>query len=412
MYKGRRIGVLIAAAGSGSRMGTDTPKQFIELGGQPMLRVTAGVFERNEAVDDIYIVAPAEYLEQSKDALAGLSKLRGVCGGGQTRQESVRLGLRYVKELSGDDVLLIHDAARPFLSGAVIKGVLEGVLETGAAVCCVPVKDTVYRADRADPNGQYSLCGVPPREELFAVQTPQGFDFALISEAHERAFADKVTATDDGSLAAQYGAKVLITSGSYDNIKITTVHDLPGGGLGSALSPGPALSPGSDPEAVPDDVRIGTGFDVHAFAAGRKLILGGVEIAYGRGLLGHSDADVLVHALMDAMLGALALGDIGTHFPDTDERYKDISSMKLLAEVVSMIGAEGYTVSNTDMTIVAERPRLSGIIPDIELNIAEALGVGRARVSVKATTTEGLGFTGTEQGIGAQAAVILRRIFK
>jgi 2-C-methyl-D-erythritol 2,4-cyclodiphosphate synthase len=305
----------------------------------------------------------------------------------------VRLGLRYIAKKTEEpspsvfpDIVLIHDAARPFVTDAVIEGVLDGVISSGAAVCCVPVKDTIYKADREMRD---KLWGVPPRDELFAVQTPQGFDFALISDTHERALKDGLTATDDGSLAKAYGADVLITAGSYENIKVTTAEDLPGSMQG----------------------RVGTGFDVHAFAAGRKLILGGVEIPYDRGLLGHSDADVLTHALMDAMLGALALGDIGRHFPDTDERYRGISSMKLLAEVVSMIHDKGYTVSNADMTIVAEKPRMSGFIPDIVARLSEVLGIETGRVSVKATTTEGLGFTGTEEGIGAQAIVLLREVF-
>jgi 2-C-methyl-D-erythritol 2,4-cyclodiphosphate synthase/2-C-methyl-D-erythritol 4-phosphate cytidylyltransferase len=409
MYKGKRINVLIAAAGSGVRMsagedtGANIPKQFIDICGEPMLRVAAEAFERNEYIDDIYVISPADFIGRSKDVLAGLSKLRGVCEGGQTRQDSVRLGLRYMAANAPQgnmpcDIVLIHDAARPFVTGEVILGVIEGVIANGSAVCCVPVKDTIYQADIGS-----TLRSVPPRGKLYSVQTPQGFDFALIKGAHERAAEDGVSATDDGSLAKEYGAEVLITCGSYDNVKITTVHDLPETVRISALSSA------SDFTDAAGDVRVGTGFDVHAFAVGRKLILGGVEIDYDRGLLGHSDADVLTHALMDAMLGALALGDIGTHFPDTDERYKGISSMKLLAEVVSIIRGKRYTVSNADMTIIAEKPRMTGVISGIRKSIADALGIAEGCVSVKATTTEGLGFTGREEGIGAQAVVALSR---
>jgi 2-C-methyl-D-erythritol 4-phosphate cytidylyltransferase/2-C-methyl-D-erythritol 2,4-cyclodiphosphate synthase len=383
MYEGRRVGALIAAAGNGSRMGGDVPKQFLDIGGIPMLLKTISIFEANPFVDDIFVIVP----RARRDVLsgAGLLKTRldfDACGGA-TRQASVAEGLASIGAAPSrrvPDLVLIHDAARPFVTNDVISRVLEGAVETGAAIPCTPVKDTVYAAT-AD---RRRLDVVLDREGLFAVQTPQGFDFKLICEAHTRAIKDGVAATDDGTLARRYGAQVRIVAGDYANVKITTREDLPDAGD-----------------------RVGLGFDAHAFAEGRALVLGGVNIPFERGLLGHSDADVLTHALMDAILGALNLGDIGLHFPDTDARYRGISSMTLLAEVRAKMERAGYRLGNADLVIVAERPRMAEHIAAMRDSLAAALGTDVGNVSVKATTTEGLGFSAKTDGIGAQAVVRL-----
>jgi 2-C-methyl-D-erythritol 2,4-cyclodiphosphate synthase/2-C-methyl-D-erythritol 4-phosphate cytidylyltransferase len=388
------------AAGSGLRLGASVPKQFLDVDGEPMLLKAARAFDACAFVDDLRAVAAIGRLSETDDALGVLSKYGGSVAGAEIRQESVRLGLRAVSREACGGVVLIHDAARPFVTGSVIERVLAGAAATGAAVACVPVTDTIYVADGEPQCGSpLFLAETPPRALLWSVQTPQGFDFDRILSAHEAAASDGFEATDDGAVARAYGhADVLIAMGDYANRKITTPGDLhPRGGRSG-------------------DDRVGVGFDVHAFAperadaeAGRALVLGGVAIPGARPLEGHSDADVLTHALMDAMLGALALGDIGKFFPDTDERYRGVSSMKLLAEVRTMIGREGYAVYNADTTVLAEKPRMAGYADEIGASLAAALDVDKGRIGVKATTTEGLGFIGREEGVGAQAVVRLVR---
>jgi 2-C-methyl-D-erythritol 2,4-cyclodiphosphate synthase/2-C-methyl-D-erythritol 4-phosphate cytidylyltransferase len=418
MYRNRRVIALIMAAGNGSRFGADSPKQFLDVAGAPMVLRAARAFEECGYVDDIFAVASPDRRADTDAVLGVLTKYRGAACGGATRQESVRLGLRAAAEAvghvgAGAASVLIHDAARPFVTGDVIGRVLAGVEATGAAIACVPVTDTIYVTDgKPAPGRPPLLADAPDRGLLRSVQTPQGFDLDMILRAHEAAASDGFEATDDGAVARAYGytaaggapgagrgVDVLIVDGDYANRKITVKGDID-------VTSG--MAPGASGECRPGD-RVGIGFDVHAFApAGeRALVLGGVTIPYERGLEGHSDADVLTHALMDAMLGALALGDIGYYFPETDDRYRGISSMKLLEEVRAMIGREGYAVHNADMTIVAERPRMAGHVDKIRGSLALALGVSCDKIGVKATTTEGLGFTGREEGIGAQAIVRL-----
>jgi 2-C-methyl-D-erythritol 4-phosphate cytidylyltransferase/2-C-methyl-D-erythritol 2,4-cyclodiphosphate synthase len=427
MYQGKEVIALMMAAGNGSRFGQGAPKQFLDVGGEPMVLKSARAFDACGHVDGIWAVAPPDRRTHTDAALGALQKYRGSVAGGGVRQESVRLGLRAVagdrkrRGAEGGAVVLVHDAARPFVTNDVIERVLSGVAATGAAIACVPVTDTVYVAGgKPAQDGPLYLVDAPDRGLLWSVQTPQGFDLDMILRAHEAAAADGFEATDDGAVARAYGcaaggavdgrrgadgcaagsalggsrgADVLIAMGDYANRKITVPTD---------------MHPGPGGDARKGD-RVGIGFDVHAFSrsADRKLVLGGVTIPHERGLEGHSDADVLTHALMDAMLGALALGDIGFFFPETEERYLGISSMKLLEEVKGMIGRKGYIVYNADTTIVAERPRMAGHVDAMKGSLAAALGVGRDRIGVKATTTEMLGFTGREEGIGAQAIVRL-----
>ncbi|MDR2162998.1 MAG: 2-C-methyl-D-erythritol 4-phosphate cytidylyltransferase [Clostridiales Family XIII bacterium] len=400
--------VLIMAAGTGSRLGASAPKQFIDIGGEPMILKSARAFEECDNVDRILAVASQKWLADTDASLGSLYKYEGSIRGGSSRQESVLLGLRATvaaQPRGSGAIVLIHDAARPFVTPDIIERVLAGAAATGATVACVPVTDTIYMADGEPECGRaLSLSEAPTRGLLWSVQTPQGFDLDMILRAHEAAALDGFEATDDGAIARAYGgAHVLIAMGGYANRKITTPEDL------IALA-----RPGAED-------RVGIGFDVHAFVShsaypagcgesdASALVLGGVAIPYGRTLEGHSDADVLTHALMDAILGALALGDIGKFFPDTDEKYRNISSMKLLVDVIGMARREGYIVYNADMTIIAEKPRMAAHTDDIRDSLAFALGVGKDRIGVKATTTEGLGVTGREEGIGAQAVVRLVR---
>ena len=373
MYEGKRVTALIMAAGSGTRLGGPLPKQFLKIGGRTILERSLLPFEKNEYVDDVLVACGRDFIELCSRICAGFAKNRAVVEGGATRQESVRNALAQ----AADGYILIHDGARPFVSEEIIDRVLAAAAENGAAVCAVPVKDTIRRLD---PDGGSRTLD---RDELRAVQTPQGFDSGLLREAFRRAEEEGFLATDDAGLVERLGRPVAIVDGSYGNIKITTKEDLP------------------------MDVRTGSGYDVHRFAEGRKLILCGVEIPFEKGLLGHSDADVALHALMDAILGAAALGDIGRHFPDGDERYRGISSMELLRQVDALVRAKGYCVSNADVTIIAQRPKMLPYIEQMRANIASVLGVDIERVNVKATTTEKLGFAGREEGVAAQAACLI-----
>ncbi len=363
MYKGKRISVIVAAAGSGRRFGGDVPKQYLKLNDRSVLRNSADAFL---AYAD-QLVAVTDDISRCEKELSGLDAL--VVKGGSTRQESVYRGL-----LKADgDIILIHDGARPFVTSQVIENVLEGAMEKGACIPAVTPKDTIRTKEMT-----------LDRSSLLAVQTPQGFSRQLILEAYESARKEGFSGTDDASLVERLGAEIAIAEGDYGNIKITTGEDMPA------------------------KMRIGTGYDVHRLTEGRKLILGGAEIPHTLGLLGHSDADVLIHAIMDALLGAVAEGDIGKLFPDTDDRYKGISSILLLGQVAEIIREKGYTVGNIDATVVAQKPKLAPYIDVMRKNIAEALGVEISCIGVKATTTEKLGFEGRQEGISAQAVCILQ----
>ena len=377
MYKGRKVTAVVTAAGSGRRMGTPLPKQFLKIGGKTVLEKAVEPFEASEHVDEIIVVGSSEFLELCTGLCRQFSKFSRAVAGGKERQDSVRNALNLVE----DGYVLIHDGARPYVDMETIMRVLEAAAGTGAAVAAVPVKDTVRQTRGGDNTDSITL----PRDRLYSVQTPQGFDVALIREAYAAAEAEGFLGTDDGGLAERAGHPVTIVEGSYRHIKITTQEDLP------------------------METRIGTGFDVHRLTEGRKLILCGTEIPFEKGLLGHSDADVAVHALMDAMLGAAAMGDIGRHFPDTDDAYKGISSMILLQKVRELIEQEGFRLGNADITIMAQRPKLSPYIEKMRTNIAAVLGMDAGSINVKATTTEKLGFVGRQEGIAAEAVCTINR---
>ena len=363
------------AAGTGSRMGAAVPKQFLKIKGRTVLERAVLPFENNGFVDDILVVCGQDFVPLCKRLCSAFSKVRAIITGGEQRQDSVRNAINAL-EIGADGYVLIHDGARPFVTDEIICRVLAGAADAGAAVCAVPVKDTVRRITE---EGSTTL----DRSQLCNVQTPQGFKAAVIRDAFAAADSEGFVGTDDAGLAERAGYHVTLVEGSYDNIKITTREDMP------------------------VETRIGAGFDVHKMTDGRKMILCGVDIPFEKGLLGHSDADVALHALMDAMLGAAALGDIGSHFPDTDDTYKGISSMELLRQTAAIIDEAGYRLANADVTIIAQRPKIAPYIREMRENIAEALGVDIENISVKATTTEKLGFTGREEGIAAQAVCLL-----
>lgn len=381
MYRGKKVTAVIVAAGRGTRFSGDLPKQFLKIENRTVLEMAIEPFQSHPMVDALIVASSEEYVELCSRICERFDKMNAVVIGGEKRQDSVRACL----DRTDEGLVLIHDGARPFVTAQVIDRVIEGAYNQGACVPCVPVKDTVRQTENVKCTSSVTL----ERSSLFCVQTPQGFDTELIRRAYIKAEEDGFIGTDDGVLAERLGAGVAIAEGDYANIKITTREDLPRMETG--------------------DIRIGSGYDVHQLTEGRKLVLGGVEIPFERGLLGHSDADVLLHALMDALLGAAALGDIGKHFPDTDEKYRGISSIRLLEKVKSLISDAGYTVGNTDITVIAQKPKIAAYIPAMRKNIADTLGIGIERVNVKGTTTENLGFVGRCEGIACEAVCVLYR---
>ncbi len=371
----RKTAVIIAAAGKGTRMGGGIPKQFMKISGIPMIIRTIGAFANAGCSDRIFVVAGKDQLDETAKLVGeyGLADRVSLVEGGARRQDSIYAGLKAAAETDAEYVL-IHDGARPFIHRETILAVLDAAEKHGAAVAAVPVKDSMRRSS-----------GAVDREGLYSVQTPQGFRMKLILFAYEKAEKEGFEATDDATVAENAGFGVEIVDGTYDNIKVTTKEDMP------------------------MEMRAGTGFDVHGFTEGRPLVLGGVTIPYDKGLEGHSDADVLTHAVMDALLGAASAGDIGKHFPDTEDSWKNVSSMIHPEKTKEIIKNEGYTPSNIDVTLIAERPKISAYTETMEENIAKVLGIDKSAVSVKATTTEGLGFTGRGEGIAAQAVCMINK---
>jgi 2-C-methyl-D-erythritol 4-phosphate cytidylyltransferase/2-C-methyl-D-erythritol 2,4-cyclodiphosphate synthase len=373
MGSGMRIAAILVAAGTGSRFGADTPKQFLMLGGMPVVRRAALTL-----LDHVTWLQPVGEAAPIAAALSGLPHLAPVPGGA-TRQASVAAGLEALAALA-PDIVLVHDAARPLIQKGMIAAVIAALEHAPGAIPAVPVADTLKRAT----DGKISE--TVPRAGLFRAQTPQGFRFPVLLALHRTATGAE--ATDDAALLEQAGETVTLVPGHEDNIKLTYQEDLVR--LENALSA--SLSP-----------RVGTGFDVHAFEDGRKLVLCGVTVPHDRGLAGHSDADVGIHALCDAIYGALAEGDIGRHFPPSEAAWKDFDSAAFLRHAALRIAERGGRLANADVTLICERPKITPHAPAMIARLAELLAVPADRISVKATTTERLGFTGRGEGIAAQA---------
>ena len=386
----KRVSAVLVAAGSSTRMGFD--KLSFDLGGETVLHRSIRAFEQDPLVTEIVLVAGKNraFVEQQA---ADCTKPVQIVTGGTTRAESAKNGVL----AAAGELVAVHDAARPFVSQAVITATLEAAARCGAAAPAVPVKDTIKAAARGNGKIVPDACLVyttPDRSTLYAVQTPQCFDRAEYLAALEELDAEKARlVTDDCSLFELTGRPVQLTQGDYANLKITTREDLPR----------PQQKEG-------EPMRIGHGYDVHRLVEGRKLILGGVEIPYEKGLLGHSDADVLAHAVMDAVLGAAALGDIGKHFPDTDPEYAGADSLMLARHVARIVRENGWKVENIDSTILCQKPKLAPYIPAMREKLAEAFGMPLDAVSVKATTEEHLGFTGEGLGIAVHAVALIETL--
>ena len=386
----KRVSAVLVAAGSSTRMGFD--KLSFDLGGETVLHRSIRAFEQDPLVTEIVLVAGKNraFVEQQA---ADCTKPVQIVTGGTTRAESAKNGVL----AAAGELVAVHDAARPFVSQAVITAALEAAARCGAAAPAVPVKDTIKAAARGNGKIVPDACLVyttPDRSTLYAVQTPQCFDRAEYLAALEELDAEKARlVTDDCSLFELTGRAVQLTQGDYANYKITTREDLP------------------RPEQKEEHkMRIGHGYDVHRLVEGRKLILGGVEVPFEKGLLGHSDADVLAHAVMDAVLGAAALGDIGQHFPDTAEEYAGADSLVLARRVAEIVAAQGWRIENIDATILCQRPKLAPYIPAMREKLAAAFGLPVEAVSVKATTEEHLGFTGEGLGIAAHAVALIEAV--
>ena len=386
----KKVSAVLVAAGSSTRMGFD--KLSFDLGGETVLHRSIRAFAQCPLVDEIILVAGSNRAFAQQQA-ADCAKPVCVVAGGATRAESAKNG---VLAASGA-LVAVHDAARPFVGQQVITAALEAAARCGAAAPAVPVKDTIKAAVRGSGKTVPESCFVhatPDRSTLYAVQTPQCFDRAAYLAALEELDAEKARlVTDDCSLFELTGRPVQLTQGDYANLKITTREDLP------------------RPEQKEEHkMRIGHGYDVHRLVEGRKLILGGVEVPFEKGLLGHSDADVLAHAVMDAVLGAAALGDIGQHFPDNDPVYSGADSLKLARRVAEILKEHGFRIENIDATLLCQRPKLAPHIPAMRRNLADAFGLPVDAVSVKATTEEHLGFTGEGLGIAAHAVALIETL--
>ncbi len=372
-----QIAAILVAAGSGNRFGAGTPKQFLPLLGRPVIRYAAEALVAHVGA----LLQPVGEASPIAVALDGLAHLPPVPGG-VTRQDSVRAGLEALAP-HAPDVVLVHDAARPLIPPGLIAALIAALDDTPGAIPAVPVADTLKRAVAG------RIAATVPRDGLFRAQTPQAFRFDALLSAHR---AGIVSATDDAAVLEAQGLAVGLVPGSEDNIKITYKDDLM------------RLERAMSDRLVP---RVGTGFDVHVLEAGRPLILCGVEIPHERGLAGHSDADVGIHALCDAIYGALAEGDIGRHFPPTEATWKDADSARFLTHAAQLIAARRGLLANADVTLICERPKITPHAPAMIARLASLLGVEPGRVSVKATTTERLGFTGRGEGIAAQAVTTI-----
>ncbi|MDX1710137.1 MAG: bifunctional 2-C-methyl-D-erythritol 4-phosphate cytidylyltransferase/2-C-methyl-D-erythritol 2,4-cyclodiphosphate synthase [Rhodovibrionaceae bacterium] len=384
-----RTVALVVAAGRGTRYGGEAPKQYAPLLGRPVLRHALEALLAHNAVEAVRAVIHEDDRQAYEGAVEGLALLPPV-EGGASRQDSVRLGLESLAELAPDAVA-IHDAARPFLPADVIDRLLQAI-ETGpAAIAALPLADTLKRAD-----GEAAVVETVPREGLWRAQTPQAFRYQAILAAHRQAQNAGLDFTDDAAVAENAGLPVRLVTGAAELMKITTPDDLHRAERWLAGG---------------QESRVGQGFDVHRFGPGSHVMLCGVRIGHDRGLVGHSDADAGLHAITDALLGAMGAGDIGQHFPPSDPKWRNAESAVFLTHAAALLRSRGGAIQHLDATLICEAPKIGPHRETMAARVAEIAGITRERVSIKATTTEGLGFTGRGEGIAAiaNATVLLPR---
>jgi len=378
--------VILVAAGRGVRAGGAVPKQLVDLGGRTMLQRSVAACDAHPAVDELVVVLPADWVEDGPTLVGPTRAACRVVAGGERRQDSVRAGLAAVSDAA--TIVLVHDAARPFVSRDVIGRVLVAAAQCGAAVPAMPVADTVKRVAVADAHRR--VVRTEPRAEVWLAQTPQGFRRAVLVAAIA-ASEGHAEATDEAQLVEWTGGEVRVVEGDVSNVKVTTPRDVQQ--AQSAWTP---------------HARVGTGYDLHRLVEGRTLVLAGVVVPFERGPLAHSDGDVVCHALTDALLGAASVGDIGQLFPNTDTRWKDAAGLDLLERAVVVVREHGWQVVNVDVTVVLERPKLLPHVPAIRASLAAVLGISMEAVSVKGKTNEGVDAVGTGDAIASHAVVLLK----
>ena len=377
------VTAIIAAGGRGLRIGGSRPKQLLAIDGRSLLERSVAAFLAHPSVNEVVVALPPDVVGDPPAYLQGAVKTLRLVAGGARRQDSVSNAFEAAAAIS--EVILIHDAARPFVSAALIDRTIEAAAAHGAAIAALEVTDTVKRVRHG------VIEETLDRETIFLAQTPQGFRREVLAAAVALGQSG-VEATDEAALAERAGYTVHVVPGESKNIKITTPED-----LDAVRGRGPARTD-----------RAGIGYDLHRLVAGRPLVLGGVTIPSERGALGHSDADVVCHAVTDAILGAVSLGDIGLHFPDSDARWKDARSLDLLRQAVAMAAGRGFEVGNVDVTVMLESPRLRGYIDQIRASLATVLSIDAGQVSVKAKTNEGMDAIGRGEAIAAHAIALLR----
>jgi 2-C-methyl-D-erythritol 4-phosphate cytidylyltransferase/2-C-methyl-D-erythritol 2,4-cyclodiphosphate synthase len=375
------VGVIIVAAGRGDRLGTGVPKQFVVLGGRSMLGRSVDAFDRHEAIAEIVVVLPADRVRDALAIVGATSRPLSAVAGGASRHESVRAG--FLALSPGVEVVLVHDAARPFVSAGLIDRVVAAARE-GAVVPAVPARDTIKRASA---DGAFVESTVD-RQGIWLAQTPQGFPRAVLADAIARTPAGSPS-TDEAVLVEALGGTVRIVMGDEDNVKVTTPADLVAA------------------RARVEAPRVGTGYDLHRLAAGRPLVLAGCRVPFDRGPDGHSDGDVVCHAIVDALFGAAGAGDIGQWFPPSDPAWKDAPGLDLLARARDVIRSRGWRVASVDCTVLLEQPRLAPVVPAVRAALAATLAIAEEAVGVKAKTNEGVDAVGRGDAIAAHAVAVL-----
>jgi 2-C-methyl-D-erythritol 4-phosphate cytidylyltransferase/2-C-methyl-D-erythritol 2,4-cyclodiphosphate synthase len=381
-----KVVAIIVAAGGGKRMGGNLPKQFLPLAGRPLLDRSLSAFTGSPRIDGIVLALPPSLSNEVKESYQQVAKVIAVVDGGAERQDSVRNALTVVPEEA--EIILVHDAVRPFVSQDLLDRCVKLAQEHGAVVPVVPVRDTVKQWNRAE-----KTLSTRDRSELMLAQTPQGFRAGILRDAYGRAGEEGRKGTDDASLVEGAGYPVIPLPGEEANVKITIPEDL-------------RIAEGLLREPV--DFRIGIGGDAHSLVEGRELWLGGVRIEHERGLLGHSDGDVLLHAIADAIYGALGEADIGQHFPPDREETEGIASRSIIAHARGRMTERGFGLVGIDAVVVCEEPKMAPLVPAIRATIAGMLSLSEDRVNLKGKTTEGMGFEGRKEGISAWAVALLR----
>jgi 2-C-methyl-D-erythritol 4-phosphate cytidylyltransferase / 2-C-methyl-D-erythritol 2,4-cyclodiphosphate synthase len=395
-----QVTAIIAAGGRGERLGGPALKQLLPIAGRPILDRSVSAFLTHPAIAEVIVALPQSLVDDPPVYLrprADTGKALRLVAGGERRQDSVANAFRAAARES--EVVVIHDAARPFVTADLITRTIAAAVESGAAVAAVEARETVKRAE-AEGGRHVLVSETLPRETIYLAQTPQAFRRDVLAAAFEFARRTNAQGTDEAALAEAAGHRVRLVEGVASNVKITTPDDLV---IAEAIA-----RERDGPSRPARTGRAGTGYDLHRLAAGRPLIVGGVTIPSERGAVGHSDADVACHAITDAILGAAGLGDIGRHFPDSDPRWKGASSLDLLARAATMVRDSGYEVGNIDVTIVLETPRIRDHVGAMREAIARAIGLDAARVSVKGKTHEGVDAVGRGEAVAAHAIALIR----